>query len=332
MTGVLGYPVEPTWRLLLKDLGVDARTVLRRADLPDDLLSQVGTVVKTADYFRLWEALETEVGDPQFPIRLSALIQTEHFSPSLFAALCSPNLTVASRRIARYKRLMSPQRMLVEEGRSGLTVVKEWLEPQLVPPGSLVVMELVFLVQLARTATREPIQPLRIQTLAPPEAQGAYEEFFGVPVERGRRHLIRFSARDAARAFLTANEEMWSFFEPELRRRLAQLEESASASERVRAALLEALPSGRSTIGEIARQLAMSERTLQRRLQADGTSFHFVLQHTREELARHYLTRTRITPAEISFLLGFDEPNSFLRAFRSWTGETPGSIRAAAMS
>jgi AraC-like DNA-binding protein len=52
-----------------------------------------------------------------------------------------------------------------------------------------------------------------------------------------------------------------------------------------------------------------------------------IVKKTRERLSRHYLTRTDLTYAEISFLVGFGEPSSFFRAFREWTGETPESVR-----
>ena len=250
--------------------------------------------------------------------------------PSVFAALCSPNFLTAAQRISRYKRLMSPQRMRVSVERDGVSVTKEWIEASPEPPASLVAMELVFLVQLARTATREEIRPQRVETPRPPQPAEAYERYFGVPVRKGEQHLIRFSHRDASRPFLTANESMWNTFEPELRRRLADLDSTASMAERVRSALLEALPSGRVTMDGTAARLAMSKRTLQRRLRAEGTSFNDVLKNTREELARHYLTRTQLTAAEISFLLGFQEPNSFFRAFHEWTGQTPERLRAAA--
>ena len=332
MTKPLGYPVEPSWRLVLKDLGVEESVVLRRAGLPQDLLSRVGTIRRTGDYFRLWDALEAEVDDPLFPVRFNQVMRTEHFMPSLFAAMCSPDLLTAVNRIGRYKRLMSPQRMHVEVARNSVTVTKEWIETAVSPPVSLVVMELVFLLQLARMATREKIRPLRVAMPNPPKSASAYEECLGVPIRKGKQHLIRFSMADAVRPFLTANEAMWDTFEPELRRRLAELDDTAGIAERVRAALLEGLPSGRVSIDAVATALAMSKRTLQRRLRAESATFNGVLKGTREELARHYLTRTRVTSAEISFLLGFEEPNSFFRAFQSWTGKTPEQVRATALS
>ena len=122
---------------------------------------------------------------------------------------------------------------------------------------------------------------------------------------------------------------MWRAFEPGLRQRLASLQSTASTQERVRAALLESLPSGRANIAEVSRRLGISARTLQRRLQAEDSGFNAVLASVREELARHYLASTELPCNEIAFLLGYEEPNSFFRAFHSWTGESPERHRQA---
>ena len=97
-------------------------------------------------------------------------------------------------------------------------------------------------------------------------------------------HRHRLPQLDAARPFLTEDESMWRFFAPELRRRLAELEASAATADRVRAALHESLPAGDSSINGVAGQLIMSPRTLQRQLQAEGTSYQAVLTATREHL------------------------------------------------
>jgi AraC-like DNA-binding protein len=80
----------------------------------------------------------------------------------------------------------------------------------------------------------------------------------------------------------------------------------------------------------VAHDLAMSTRTLQRRLKAEETTFQTILDSTRELLARHYLSESELSTNEISFLLGYEDPRSFYRAFRSWTGQTPQLVRAAA--
>ena len=99
--------------------------------------------------------------------------------------------------------------------------------------------------------------------------------------------------------------------------------------ERVRSALQEMLPAGQSSIEEIANRLAISKRSLQRRLSEELSSYQEVLNATRRELAHYYLSRSSAALVEIAYLLGFQDGNSFIRAFRGWTGETPREYRQA---
>lgn len=326
------FPVEPAWRPLLKDLGIRADRVLRRAGLPDDLFARSNAGLTTPEYFRLWTSLEAESGDPLFALRLVETLQADSFIPPIFAALCSANMRQAAERLATYKRLIAPMRLdVVVDQRGDLSLSPRWLESEGEVPQALVVVELAFLLRLARQATREPIRALRVTLRRLPERAQAedYARFFGVAVRRGDVSSLLLSASDASRPFLTENEAMWRVFEPDLRRRLGELDASASIAERVRAALLELLPGGQSGIESVARRLAVSSRTLQRRLGDEGESFRGLVNRTREDLARHYLTTTSLTTGEIGFLLGFEDPNSFFRAFRDWTGTTPEAMRAA---
>jgi AraC-like DNA-binding protein len=111
---------------------------------------------------------------------------------------------------------------------------------------------------------------------------------------------------------------------------MAEAEAERSIQDQVQAALFELLPSGRTQMGDVAKELGIGQRTLQRRLAAEHTTWLDVLNHTRARLARHYLGTTQMPPAEVSFLLGFEDPNSLFRAFQRWTGTTPESWRANA--
>ncbi|RMG92580.1 MAG: AraC family transcriptional regulator [Candidatus Dadabacteria bacterium] len=306
---------------------MDPVNVLRRARLPEDLWARPTASLHTDEFFRLWKGLEEEAADPRLPLRLGSAISLEAFDPAVFAALCSPDLNTAFRRIGRYKRLVCPLAMHLQVGPRSTVVEIEWLDATVDPPAALVGTEVVFLVGLARLATRHRVEPLAVGSPRALEPAEAYADYFGVPVGRAPRARVEFRAEDAARPFLTANEAVWSFFEPELQKRLAALEEGASMTERVRGALLELLPSGSASLEAVARRLGASPRTVQRRLREEGQTFKGVLNRTREKLARHYLRNPALSGAEISFLLGFEDPNSFFRAFRSWTGLTPERAR-----
>ncbi|PZR77889.1 MAG: AraC family transcriptional regulator [Stutzerimonas stutzeri] len=320
------YALDTTWRTVLKDLGIVPANALRRAGLADDLLQQPSVRLPPEEYYRLWNGMEAESGDGPFPLRVCSVFRSEAFSPPLFAALCSPNMVTAVRRIAQYKRLIAPMRLDLTEAQDTVTIELSWIGA-LQPPASLVLMELLFFVGLARMGTREAVNPVALTTTVLPSSIAPYEDFLGIRPKRGMRHQLVFDATDASRPFLTSSAPLWAAFEPHLRQQLAELDAQVTTSQRVRTALLEGIPSGRTTIETIATMLALSKRTLQRRIEMEGTSFQQLLAETREALANHYLQNTVLPVAEISFLLGFEEPNSFYRAFRAWTGRTPDSER-----
>jgi AraC-like DNA-binding protein len=323
----LGYSLDPTWRTLLKELGVAPADVLRRAELPEDSFERLSVRLTPAEYYRLWDAVEAAFGDPLFPLRLCQAVTTDSFTPLVFAALCCPHLLAAAERVSRYKALLAPERVDITEHGGLVTFDLRWTDAPPSPPVSLVMKELLVAVRLARLGTREHVCPVEVTTDTLPSPLEPYETFLGAALRQGPRHQITFTVADATRPFLTSDEGMWAAFEPGLRQRLAELEAHSTTTVRVRAALLEALPSGHGTLEEVGRRLALSKRTLQRRIEAEGTSFQRILSEIRETVARHYLEATALPVAQIALLVGYDEPNSFARAFKTWTGSTPDTVR-----
>lgn len=326
------YSVWPAWKALLQDAGVNAVNVLRRAQVPGDLFARESVRLDSATYYRLWEAIEEEAGQAggPVPLRFAQKMSTDWFNPELFVAMCSDDMNGALARLARYKS--GPMALKVERTAHDTTATLQFLDHPLTAPHVLVAFKLAFLVQLARLATRGPIRPLRVGWPAPDltaRAARAYATWFGVPVEDLPVPTVVFAAEDTQRPFLTANHGMWKFFEPALRQRLADLEKHASTVERVRGALVEALPAGEVSVSSVCRKLGVSARTLQRRLGEEGSTFQETLDALRHSLANHYLRNSSLSGSEISFLLGFEAPNSFVRAFQRWTGSTPQAVRLA---
>lgn len=328
------FSVWPGWQVLIQDAGVNRANVLRRAKLPGDLFARESVRLDAATYFRLWEAIDEEAGnagDPT-PLRFAQKMSTDWFNPELFVALCSEDMNGALARLGKYKRLSGPMALKLEHDARHTSVALEFLDLALTPPRVFMAFKLVFFVQLARLATRSPVQPLRVGWPAPdlpPSEAAAYTTWFGVPVEDLSVPTVVFAAQDTQRPFLTANHGIWKFFEPALRQRLADLEKHASTIERVRSALVEALPAGEVSMPAVCKKLGVSTRTLQRRLQEEGSSFQQTLDALRHSLAHHYLRHSSLSGTDISFLLGFEDPNSFVRAFQTWTGSTPQAVRLA---
>ncbi|MOA52784.1 HTH-type transcriptional regulator VirS [compost metagenome] len=97
--------------------------------------------------------------------------------------------------------------------------------------------------------------------------------------------------------------------------------------DRARHELARQLPEQGADLELLAQTLQLSPRTLQRRLREAGLSFSQLLDETREQLVLHYLRDPALELAEIAFLVGFSEAGSLARAFRRWTGQSPGAYR-----
>ena len=83
----------------------------------------------------------------------------------------------------------------------------------------------------------------------------------------------------------------------------------------------------RPGLEDVARELRLSSRTLQRKLAGDGATFQQLMQEARRELARHYLQHSSLELNETAYLLGYEDAHSFSRAFHDWEGSPPGEWR-----
>lgn len=126
--------------------------------------------------------------------------------------------------------------------------------------------------------------------------------------------------KKTCRSILLVITKQCGIFKPELTKRLSELSVDDSTSARVRSILTELLPNGEFTIDDVAKKLGYSKQTLQRKLSSENTTFQKQLNSTREVLALNYLQNTDMTTSDIAYLLGYQEFNSFLRAFSIWKG------------
>ena len=320
--------IGKTWRIMLLDLGLSEKAVLTGAGLPPDLLEDVAATVPLDDYYRLCRVLEETSGDPGLALRLGERATVDFVAPAFFAAMSSPDMNTAARRLGAYKSLVGPFALDVDVSTTQTTIAMRCKHRPEVP--ALVARtEMVFLTAFLRQATRQRVCPVQVQVCEPCPDPDRYEAWFGCPVVTGDRTALTLSPRDATRRFLTHDDALWASFQPSLCHRMERARAEASTRARVEQVLLELLVSGRTTMPEAAAQLAMSRRTLQRRLADEGTTWGEVLDDTRRRLALHYLASTNMAPAEIGFLLGYENPNSLFRAFQRWTGSSPEAWRSS---
>ncbi len=321
------FVFDKSFRLIFAFLNINETKVLQKANLPVDFFDRKTISLSTSQYFELWTAiLEYSDSDELIPLKFEKVPIFASLSVPVMAALCSPDFQTFAQRIKQYKPLIGPLNLnlVATENEYALEILHVDVEQELHP--LIIATEFVFFVKMIRYATGEHVVPARIlSTVSISEA--AYTDYFGVSVEVGSKNQVVFKLEDTTIPFTVADQSVWQRFEPELRKRLDELEVDASFSARVRAVLVELLPLGKCSIEAVAEKLCVSPRTLQRKLKVENTNYQQQLNHSRELLAKHYLNTTDMSVTEVSFLLGFEEPSSFSRAFNLWTGTSPESYR-----
>ena len=183
---------------------------------------------------------------------------------------------------------------------------------------------------LCRETTTPGLTPLRVQFAH--ERCGSIEplvEHFGIePVFGAAIDGIQFALVDIDRATSVGDAAIWKFFTDHLETTLPRDETAEPGLETlVVAEIAKLLSGGVPQLSEVAATLAMGPRTLQRRLSERGKTYQALVDEARRQLAQQLVSGSRYSLSEIAFLTGFSEQSAFTRAFKRWSGQTPGAYR-----
>jgi AraC-like DNA-binding protein len=159
-----------------------------------------------------------------------------------------------------------------------------------------------------------------------------YEAHFQCPVMfKAHQNRLVFDIADLNKPFVTYNADLLAMVAPQLEAELNQQRAKKTIAEQVKAVLKRMFAGQRPILQDVARELRLSTRTLQRRLMAERLTFQQLVKEARRELAQHYLLHSSLELNETAYLLGYEDANSFFRAFHDWEGTSPGEWRATRM-
>ncbi len=314
------------WRRL-SALGIDPVALVREARLRPSLLGESRPRVTTADFFALWHALERLDPDPMFAFRLVQEASLDQFDVASIAAMHSPTFRDALAKLARYKRLVCPEDVIVRSTSRDVVVTFRWYLSCDAPPARLIDACLASVLHLGRKGTGTVVQPKRVDLARPAAHADLLQAQFGCPVEfgaRANRLILDSAVLDLP--FQTSNPDLLAVLLPGMESELASRSIAGGEPhclDAVKREVRAQMQGRRPSVRDVARALAISARGLQRRLQASGTSYQSLLDEVRSTVACELLSKTSLDSGEIAFLLGFEELNSFNRAFSAWHGTTP---------
>ncbi|MGB8355692.1 MAG: AraC family transcriptional regulator [Chthoniobacteraceae bacterium] len=314
----------------LKAAGIDPAAVLRKSGLPLTLWTSGKGMVTTEQLFGLWRAAGELSTDPSAGLRMPGLVPVAQHHPVSIAAQHARTFRDGLQRLARYKSLCCGEEMRFTESREECRVELHWISSGESAPPLLIDAVFASALELGRRGSGRPLHPLRVELARKAEHREIHESHYGCPVKfKAPHNAIVFRAADLNLPFITYNAALLEMLSPQLDRELAQRKAEQTPASKARWVLRRLLGGHRPDIVTVAKELGMSSRTLQRRITEEGTSFRQLVSDARHELARHYLAVPSLELGETACLLGYEDPNSFFRAFREWEGMTPGEWKAS---
>ncbi|KRB49142.1 AraC family transcriptional regulator [Rhizobium sp. Root708] len=315
------------WRLIER-IGLPPAAVLRQARLPGTLHLGEQGLVTTAQYFAIFKALEELMPEPALGIRLVQEADTTAHPPSILVAFLARDYRDALSRVARFKRLCTPEQLNFSEDKGEFFITSEWLHATEPEPAIATDLTFAFLVELGRRATGQHLTPHRVELMRSGPRCDTYRSFFGCPIRYGAsRNVLILKSSDLGRPFPGHNPELLEILTPALSSALEELQARSSIGDQVKIFLKRGLASGRPELSQVAQDLGMSERTLQRRITEEGKTFRELLAEARQERGRQLLSNPSTDIDEVAFLLGYQDRSSFYRAFRDREGLTPSQWR-----
>jgi AraC-like DNA-binding protein len=188
-------------------------------------------------------------------------------------------------------------------------------------------------VRMMRNLTGEPLNPVEVTFKHPqPESTAEYERIFRCPVHFSHKdNSLTLDWNIANLPVRMANPILLEHFEKYAQDFMAQMERKDEYIRAVTKIILSELDDENLSIEKVAKEMAISVRTLQNRLDAEGAVFSDLLRDIRARLAKKYI-REEYSVEQITYLLGFSEPSVFRKAFKKWVGITPREYREALRS
>jgi AraC-like DNA-binding protein len=335
--GSISVPVVRGYLELARAQGLDVDAILRENGKPD-LLANFDGRVGWEDCERIAAAIEGRIGIPNMVRTMTAAFQGNGFGVLYYVARHSKTVGSALRRVAEHYHVTSTlaRSELVETPNVARL---DLIQQDYVSGGFRQVISALWstsniavLRQLLGTKMHPESVGLEMPRPERAEDVDVLETAVGCSIDFDSR-VSTIALDPAILAESVVNPD--PIVEAAMLRYIEDVNSrfvGDGTTSRVRQAILGALQSGEPALDTVAQKVGTSPRTLQRRLRDEATSFQQVLDEVRREAALTHMRSRRATIDEVAFMLGFEKPSSFHRAFKRWTGLTPGEFRRQSMA
>src|SRR5437773_11844638 len=261
------FRITRAWAERVAQEKIAVPTLLRRAGLPASLFQQEKIYITTAELFALWRSVAEMSPDPGFGLKLGTELRFERSHPVSIAGVCSRSFGDALQRLARYKQLTCPEEIRVHRKAQETSVEFFFVEAKEAQPDIMVDLGLSWILCVGRRGSDGEITPLRLELTRPVKHRALLERHFGCRVRfNADRDALVFRSSDLDRPFVTHNEELVKIIGTHFDSELKAGNTSTSVGEQVKQTLRQLFAGKRPTLQDVAQELGMGARTLQRRL------------------------------------------------------------------
>jgi len=314
------YDIDP--QPLLKNLGIDAK-----------LIEDPNARFDYVKIDQLWYDAASIAKDPNFGLRAAKYWHPSSLGALGYAWLTSSSLRTALERFVRYMSILTEGACLkidvINRGASDEVLsVRLYYNAISKQQATRTDSFMAMLLAMCKANSGEDFHPCSISlTHAEPEDLSEFKALFKCPITfNAKNNRFDLSKEIADQPLISANSQLALINDRIIIDTLAKLKKDNIIA-RVKSEILKQLPSGNVTDATIANTLNIAQRSLQRKLQNENTTFRAVLNDIRLELAKKYLQNSNMNLIDIAFNLGFAEYSSFSRAFKNWTGVSPSAYR-----
>jgi AraC-like DNA-binding protein len=314
---------------LLEHHHIDSLAICREYGLNPDLADDPQARYPADQFIAAWEQAYHLIGLPSLGLEVPNFFRPTDLHALGYSFLASTTLRAALERLVRYGTVLNSKTAFhLEE--AGQNIALCCARSDIASPVDKIMEDAraAIITHLCRMGGEQTLNPVTVEFTYPePNDLTAYQAFFQCPMAFNASELrLVFSMRVADRPFSSANSDLARSSDQVLVSLLNNLQDETIVS-KVKKAIAEHLPSGTPKEARIANTVFMSKRTLQRELARQGTTFTQSLDEVRRQLAERYIANQALPLTEISYLLGFSGVTAFSRAFKRWTGSSPGHYR-----
>ena len=317
--------------LAAADAAVDKDALLRSVGLDPAGPADPALMIPAADYYTLLEKLLALDPEPAtLALRAGACMRCDDYGAFGLAWKSAPDLRSSYARAERYAReLSSVATYEVEPVAAGAYMHLRREGPRQAGMRFSNEATIAGIDAISRQVTTADFRPLAVHFRHPaPGTASRHEAHFGCPVRFGSdRDALLVSTETLQAPNRLGDASISRFFQTHLDNEVAQLEGDALLDRQVLDLVSRDLSGGVPQIADVAQQLCLSARTLQRRLADGGHSFQSLVDEARHRLATRLLGATAYSLSEVAFMTGFADQSAFTRAFKRWEGQTPRSYR-----